>query len=130
MIHSIDIQLRFNDTDAFGHLNNAVFATFTESARMAFLAEVAGFEDNLILANLNIDYLAQVKFTDTLRVTTGVQKLGNTSITLKQDILANDKTAAQVSSVVVIFDYATQSPTRITDMARAKLEPYVVKALD
>ena len=70
MTFETSIQLRFNDTDAFGHLNNAIFATFAESARMAFLEEVAGFRNNLILAHLSIDFVAQVKFEDTLKVTT------------------------------------------------------------
>ena len=36
------IEVRFNDTDAFGHVNNAVYLTYFEAARAGYYARVAG----------------------------------------------------------------------------------------
>ncbi len=120
-----DIQVRFNDTDMLGHLNNATYATFSEYARLIFLEEVAGLSDNLILAHLSLDFIKQVKFGDTVKVSTVVKKLGNSSMTLYQEVIANDQAAARIHSVVVHFDYQEQSAKRIPDEARKKLEPYL-----
>jgi len=58
-------QVRFRDLDPMGHVNNAVFLTYIEQARVAFLAEVGaatGLEDmNLIVARVEIDFKAPVR---------------------------------------------------------------------
>gem|GEM_PF-7071886 len=55
------IQLRFSDTDRLGHVNNAVFATYAELGRLAFLRELGMTDQGLILARLAIDFLRQVR---------------------------------------------------------------------
>src|SRR6185369_14553721 len=107
--HRTDIQVRFGDTDALGHLNNASFAAYTEVARLDFLRRLGESVKSLILATLYIDYRKQVGWEDSVHVETGVEKLGNSSMTLLQTIYANDQRAADVRSVVVHFDYATNT---------------------
>ncbi len=105
MFFCLDIQVRFSDTDAFGHLNNASFAVYSEFGRVDFFNKVAQQQGNLILAQLATDFIKQVSWTQDLKVHTHVTKIDNTSISLYQEILADDALAAKANSVVVLFDY-------------------------
>ncbi len=122
--HRTEIQLRFNDTDALGHLNNTAYALYAEQGRIDFLDQFRGQGVYLILAHLSLDFLKQVRFRDAVYVLTCVAKLGRTSVTLEQEIYGNDEIAARARSVVVMFDYEAQKPVPITDAVREKLRPY------
>jgi acyl-CoA thioester hydrolase len=126
--HRTDIQMRFGDTDALGHVNNASFAAYTEVARLEFLRRLGKSVTSLILASLYIDYRRQVSFDEPLYVTTWVDRLGTSSITLGQSIFASDELAADVRSVVVHFDYASAKSRPLTDDIRGRLAPYVKPA--
>ena len=128
MTYRTDIQVRFHDTDANGHINNASYAVYSEYNRVDFLEKIAGLKDNLILANLNIDFLKEMAFNDKVYVTLKVEKLGNSSIRLYQEVIANDAIAAKINSVVVVFDYETRQSTHVQDEVRTKLEPYLMSS--
>ena len=120
-----DIQLRFADTDALGHVNNASFATFAEIARLDFLQRLGGSVRSLILASIHLDSRRQVVLGDTVYVETWIEKLGSSSVTLAQEIYANGEKAADVRSVVVYFDYGNQKSRPLTPEMRAVLQPYI-----
>lgn len=125
-----EIQVRFNDTDALGHLNNTSYALYAEQGRVAFMDTFRAegvFSEGVfvILARLELDFIRQVRYRDRVHVLTRVAKLGNTSLTLEQEVYGNDELAARVKSVVVVFDYNAQKPTPIPDRARELLEPYL-----
>ncbi len=126
--HRTDIQLRFNDTDALGHLNNTSYALYSEQGRVEFLSKFRDEGVNLILAHISLDFLRQVRFQDSVHVLTQIAKVGRTSVTLAQEIYGNDELAARSRSVVVMFDYSTQKPVPISDDVRTKLEPYLVSS--
>ena len=121
-----EIQVRFNDTDALGHLNNTSFALYAEYARVEFLDNLRTGEVYLILAHLAIDFVKQVKFREEVYVLTKVEKLGNSSLTLLQEVYANEEVAAKVRSVVVLFDYGTQKSVRISNEVREQLGAYML----
>ena len=121
-----DIQVRFNDTDALGHINNTSFALYAEYARVEFLDNLRTDDVYLILAHISLDFLKQVKFREEIYVTTQVEKLGKTSLTLHQEVYANGEVAAKVRSVVVLFDYGTQKSVRIPDEVREQLHAYTL----
>ena len=58
--------VRFRDLDPMGHVNNAVFLTYIESARAAFLQHLGAvqtLEDlAIIVARIEIDFRAPVRF--------------------------------------------------------------------
>jgi acyl-CoA thioester hydrolase len=117
--------MRFGDTDALGHVNNAKFATYTEVARLDFLRCLDTPVTSLILASLYIDYRRQVNYNDSIHVLTWVDRLGGSSITLGQSIFANSDLAADVRSVVVHFDYESAASRPLTDDMRSRLAPHV-----
>jgi acyl-CoA thioester hydrolase len=124
-IHRIDIQVRFGDTDALGHVNNASFASYTEVARLEFLNCLGESVRSLILASLYIDFRKQVKFTDRVHAETRVEKIGTSSVTLAQTIFANGDRAADVRSAVVYFDYTKGVSRALTPEMRAALAPFI-----
>jgi acyl-CoA thioester hydrolase len=124
--HRTDIQVRFGDTDALGHLNNTAFAAYAEHARLSLFRSLEATAQGFILAHLSIDFLKQVGFDDRVYVLTAVERLGNTSMRLRQEIFASDELAAKARSVVVVFDYASQKPAPIPDPLRQALSRYAL----
>lgn len=127
-MHVTPIQVRFGDTDALGHVNNAVFATYAETARIEFFREQAGLYSvpgdtgGFILARLAIDFRSQVKLGQQVEVRSRIAKLGNSSITMTQQILADGVVAAEIEAVAVSFDYEEQRPVRIPQHIRELAE--------
>ena len=124
--HQTEIQVRFNDTDALGHINNTSFALYAEYARVEFLDSLRTDDVYLILAHLSIDFVKQVKFREAVHVTTQVEKIGNSSVTLVQEVYASGEVAARVRSTVVLFDYGAQKSVRIPDEVREQLSDYTL----
>ena len=124
-VHRVDVQMRFADTDALGHVNNGSFIVYVETGRLAFFQVVETEVRSLILAHLAVDFRRQVLFGQALAVDTWVERIGRTSVTLRQAVLADGLVAAEARSVVVCFDYATQRPTPWLPDARRALERYV-----
>ena len=123
--HRTDVQMRFGDTDALGHVNNASFAAYTELARLDFMRLLLGDAvRSLILANLSIDYRRQVTWGESLYVESWVERVGRSSMTLGQAVYANGILAADVGSVVVYFDYSNGKPLELTPAMRERLLPY------
>lgn len=124
MIYRTDVQVRFNDTDALGHISNIAFALYIEQARVEFFRSLGMGRITLILAHLSQDFRQQIKFGDKVLVETKVGKIGNTSVTLIQTIRSNNEVAAEAKSVVVLFDYEAQKPKIIPDELRQRLLDY------
>src|SRR4051812_14161396 len=123
MVHRTDLQMRFSDTDALGHVNNVSFAAYAETGRVEFLKRLGKAVTSLILASVTIDYRRQIQYGERIHIDTWVEALGRSSITLGQTIFANDERAADVKSVAVHFDYKTGRPVELTAAIRAELEP-------
>lgn len=126
--HRVDIQVRFGDTDALGHVNNAAFASYAELGRLEFLSALGKAVTSLILANLTIDFRRQVKFRDAVWIETSVRRLGRSSMELAQVVYANGEIAAEIRSVTVHFDYAAGLAQPLTDAMRDALAPYLEDA--
>lgn len=126
--HRISIQLRFRDADSFGHVNNAVFATFAELGRVSFWRDLldrnVGRDDEagMILAHLSLDFRQQVHLSDEVSVITEVERIGTSSVGMRQTVLRGEETAVDVSSVIVFFDYVNQQPVPIPAPLRTRLE--------
>lgn len=112
------LQLRYGDTDALGHVNNAVFASFAEVGRIAFVKAVDLPLANFILARIAMDFRRQVYLLDDVTMTTEISEIGNSSITFTQIVFANGEVAAEIEAVAVWFDFDTQRPIRVPDHVR------------
>ncbi len=119
--------LRFGDTDAFGHVNNAVFATLCESGRVHFFR--THLDPTLppgafwVIARLVIDFRAELHYPGEVRTGTWPIRLGRSSLTFEQVLVANGVTAATAESVCVLMDAETRRPTPLPETARGIVEP-------
>lgn len=121
LVTSLDLQLRFGDTDALGHINNAVYASYAEVGRLDFIRRLKLPAAGFILARLALDYRRQVTLNDRCRITTEVARVGRSSMTMRQVVYAGDEVATEIEAVVVWFDYASNRPVPIPAEARALL---------
>lgn len=124
MTHVLPIQLRFRDTDRFGHVNNAVFATYAESARVDFLYGLDPAPPGLILARLAIDFRRQLHLGQSVEMRTRVGRVGTSSIGLAQELHADGARAAEIESVVVVYDYDRERSLPVPEGLRTALAPY------
>ncbi len=145
LVHATPVPVRFADTDRFGHVNNAAFATYVETARIALITSLGYPLGGMILARLAIDYRRQLHVGDPLVVLSRVEAIGRTSIRLMHALvrpadtrlahgpghalaLAETPTGdriADVASVIVAFDYAADRPVPVPEPLRAALAPFV-----
>lgn len=116
------MQLRFNDIDMLGHVNNtSYFELFDLGKNEYFKAVRHGQVDwtrpPLMIVNINIDFLAQTHFDEPVAVQTQTTHIGSKSIAMLQQLI-NTRTGevkAQCSSVLVHFDISTGTPSPITE---------------
>ncbi len=121
-VTSLELQVRFGDTDALGHINNAVYASYAELGRIDFIRKLSLPASGFILARLAMDFRRQVKLGERCRITTEVVRLGSSSITMRQVMYADEEVACEYEAVVVWFDYETNRPVPVPPAARALLE--------
>ena len=119
---------RFRDSDMLGHVNNAVFATFCESGRVAFLWDegkaLIAPGCTYVIARLVLDFRAELQFRDVVDIGTGVLQVGRSSFTLGQGLFRGEACVATAHSVLVLMDEATRRATPLPDAVRHRLEEF------
>ncbi|HWH08684.1 MAG TPA: thioesterase family protein [Candidatus Thermoplasmatota archaeon] len=125
----VEIKVPWRDVDAAGHVNNAVYFSYMETARAeAFLrARGAGrrWQDvDMILARAEADFRSAATFGDTLLVRTWPTRVGGSSFALGYRILdkATGRVVLEGASVQVMYDYAQQRKKPVPEPLRAALE--------
>ena len=125
-----EVPVRFADTDALGHVNNANYLSFLESSRLEYIKTVLGrvkAEDfGVIVARIEIDYKSPAFHYETMRVGCRVSELGGSSILMDYRIedKATGRLVARAKSVMVAFDYALGRPVRVNEEWRRKMEEF------
>jgi acyl-CoA thioester hydrolase len=126
--HRTPLQVRFRDTDAFGHVNNAVFATYVELARVHYFLDVLQPAQRfhrlpLILARLEVDFRSPIELGDDVAVETRVDRIGRASIAMSHRMVTGPerRLAADVTSVIVVYDYESARPVPVPDDWRRRI---------
>jgi len=134
--HATHVQVRLGDLDPFGHVNNAVVATYVEQGRVLYLRDVLGTGADpvsmpFILARLEIDYLAQTMFDDPVEVGTRVDWIGRTSVHMSHLLTGRDgRELARSEAVLVAFDYEIEKPVPVSEVWRAAMATYEGRSLE
>lgn len=123
--HWCKIPIRFRDLDPLNHVNNAIFSTYYEEARINFIRDVPSFAEQMsnnfsfVLANIEIDFVNPVEYPSTLLIGSGIKKLGNSSITSFQAVYTSgDKKLVSVAEASgVWFDLSKQLPSRVPEIS-------------
>lgn len=125
--HWFETPVRWGDLDSLGHVNNAVFFTFDESARLDYFnslqqADSRFWKDyGLILAHIECDFITQLHFPATVRVGMRVSRMGRSSLNTEAGLFVGKQLVAVTRSVIVWFDYPAQKSLPIPDAVRAAI---------
>ena len=119
--HTLPIQLRFNDVDAFGHVNNSVYFTFYDLGKTTYLNDVMkkyhleNSFSGIVVVNINANFLLPVYAGDHVAVQTAVVEIGQKSFKLMQQLVSigTKEVKCTCSSVMVAFDVKTQTTLQI-----------------
>lgn len=129
--HKMPAQLRFNDVDMFGHVNNTVYLEFFDLAKLAYFRAVMGAEFNahsiaLVVVNINCDFFSPTFIDETLEVLTTTVKVGEKSVVLDQRIVnpATSDVKCRCTTVMAGFDIKTGQSAPVSQSWRDHLEAY------
>ena len=110
-----EIETRWRDLDAFGHVNNAVFATYIENARGTLFKKwnlpFDGTGQSLIVASITINYHQQLKHPSEIIVGKIISRIGNTSFDIESGLFTNEDKNNPIATskvVIVCFDFDKQ----------------------
>jgi acyl-CoA thioester hydrolase len=109
--------VRFRDCDAMGHVNNAVFSTYLEQARIGILGDLEPF----ILARVEIDFRAELRQGEDVEVRSRCSRIGTKSFELEHQIRAADRLVAEAKSVLVGYDYDLGASVALTETQKRRL---------
>jgi acyl-CoA thioester hydrolase len=110
-------RVRFRDCDAMGHVNNAVYSTYLEQARIGILGALEPF----ILARVEIDFRAELRADEDVEVRSRCSKIGIKSFELEHQIWASDRLVADAKSVLVGYDYTVGASVPLTENQKRRL---------
>jgi len=119
-------KVRYADTDRQGHVNNAVFATFLETARVETFYDparpLADPSAEFVIAALHLNYHGEIRWPGSVTIGTAVEKIGTSSVTLAQAIFQDDRRVAEAEAIVVHIDTMTRKPRPLGETARSALD--------
>ena len=123
------IEVVFRDVDAMGHVNNAVFFTYMETARIKYVTKLFEMTDlldlPLILVRAECDYKSPALLGEQLTVGTGITRFGNKSFDLAYRIVAQDgRLIATGQTIQVMYDYQARSAFPIPDEIKKRVSDY------
>lgn len=133
------IEVRFVDTDAFGHVNNAVYLSYFEAARAGYYAHVTGTpfmtgehgsKHTFVIAEATISYRSPALFGETLIVGCRFAWTTRSSFGLQYRIRADQspigraRIVAEGETVQVMFDLARNRITRVPADLLASFEEF------
>jgi len=135
--HRVEIVVRFADTDAMRHVNNAVYLTYCEVARIRYWTDITGEPfalgtegaESLILAEATITYRAQAYYGEIVTVETRATRIGRSSFTVEHRLLARmegeqPRLVALSESVLVRYDYESARPVALSAAHVAMIEAF------
>jgi acyl-CoA thioester hydrolase len=113
-------RVRFRDCDAMGHVNNAVYSTYLEEARIGVLGDLFDF----ILARVEIDFRSELRMGEEVEVRTRCSRVGTKSFDLEHEIVTSGGClVAEARSVLVSYDYERGESVAVPDALRERLRP-------
>lgn len=128
---TLPVQIRFNDIDALGHINNNIYFSFFDLGKANYFevikpASVSWIEGMIVLAHIDVDFFSPIYYKEKIVVDTKITKLGDKSGVFLQQIrsVKNDEVKCRCESVFVTYDADTQSSMRIPDVWRSVISQY------
>jgi len=127
-LHHFPVRVYYEDTDAGGIVYHANFLKFAERARTEWLRSTSYPHERvraehkllLVVRHIEIDYRAPAKLDEQLEVRSSLDSVGNSSLTLKQDVYRGNTLLAALKVVIVAINEAGR-PARLPPQLRQVL---------
>jgi acyl-CoA thioester hydrolase len=125
-------EVTFRDLDVFGHVNNAVYLTYIENARLGYLREALGVESLedllVILAKVRIDFRSRASLGELLEIGARVSRIGTKSFDVDHEVRGPDaRLVAVASTTLVTFDYRGDTTMPVPDLWRERIQSFEAK---
>jgi acyl-CoA thioester hydrolase len=131
-LFSINIEVRFRDLDAIGHVNNAVFFTYFEEGRKHFSKKVFEVSDvsdfNFIMAHIQCDFIKPIQFNNRVILQMWVKDIGTKSFSFEYrlvDVSDEAMVYATGKSIQVCYDYQKNRSIEVPAKMRERLTRYL-----
>lgn len=129
--HITPIQLRFNDFDALGHVNNSVYFSFYDLGKTSYFANVlskleVAKEVGVVIGHIEVSFLLPVYPGENVAVQTAVVEIGNKSFKLLQHLVDLDTNEIKCicNTVMVCFNAKTKTTRQISDEWRKAMADF------
>ena len=129
--HRTPIQIRFNDLDAYQHVNNNVYFSFYDLGKENYFSTVLCPDFRLqpvvpLVASIHADFIEPILYEDQIVIETRLSRLGNKSFTLQQRAVnqVTERVVCQAETVMVCVDLKKGHSVEIPDSYRHAIEQY------
>ena len=120
--HTLPLQLRFNDVDLLGHVNNSVYFAFYDLGKSRYFEAVKAQnidwkKADVVIANVNADFVSPTYPSEPIAVQTCTTEIGNRSFKLLQQIVNTEtgQVKGVCRTVMVGFDVKAGTAAAISD---------------
>jgi len=129
-----EMEIRFGDADAIGHVNNVAFFRFLEQGRVHFMKagkgnlSGSGIRDfPYVVAHSELDFVAPLAYDDIVVITMGIGRIGGSSFVFDYELFSKRSgvMAAKGNVVMVCFDHDNNRSMPIPEEFRSTLKEYL-----
>lgn len=125
--YETDIELRYADLDPAAHVNNAVYVSYLEQARIEYLQDVMELtlsDLGLVVAHLEIDYLQTIEWGAEISIGVRVTEIGTKSFGMEYEVRTDGEVAATAETVQVAVDLDGSGTRPIPEGWRERIEAH------
>ena len=128
--HILPIQLRFNDIDQFGHVNNSIYFTYYDLGKTEYFARVHPNlnlrKDGVVVVHIEANFLSPILGNNRVAVQTTVTEIGTKSMTLLQQVVDTETKEIKCTckSILVAFDLQKNESKEIPEDWKETVSAY------
>lgn len=126
--HKLPLQLRFNDVDIMGHVNNAVIMEFFDYGKMKYFDDAEIYVEKepitLVIVHYEVDFVGQILRGDHPEVWTKVVRFGNKSLEVLQYIVCDGEVKSICKTIMSGYNREKQISEVIPERIKMAIERY------
>ena len=117
---------RVSETDGVGHINNVFVPIWFEAGRREifriFSPNLDFINWKLALVKVTVEYLDQLYLAENVEIKTGIEKIGNSSFTIKEEIYQTNRLCAKGEAIYVNYNFKEKKSEAISNRIRDRLQ--------
>jgi acyl-CoA thioester hydrolase len=127
---SVELPVQFRDIDVMGHVNNATYLQYMETARVELARKLGqvtrGFRAGFIVASARCEFKKPIRDERRITVSVWVSRIGARSWDLDYSVRGPSKAEFAIGRTTqVAYDYKTRATVRISGKLKKELAKYI-----